>query len=238
MRQRRDDLSRRLDEIDAVIIVLLDAGCDSENIGIEDDILRREAGFLGEQAIGAGADFNLARPCVGLALFIERHNDDGRAIGFHETGMMQKRRLALLQRDRIDERLALHAFEAGLDHLPLRGIDHDRHASDIRLGGDEIEELDHRGLRVDQALIHVDVDDLRAIRHLIARDIERGGVIARRDQLAEARRSRDIGALADVDEGDFRRLDEGFKPRETHQGSNLGMARGGYFATTAAMARI
>ena len=33
------DFARRLDEIDAVIVVLLDARRDSENIGIEDDVL-------------------------------------------------------------------------------------------------------------------------------------------------------------------------------------------------------
>ncbi len=52
-------------------------------------------------------------------------------------------------------------------------FDHHRHARDVRLGGDEIEELDHRGFRVDQALVHIDVDDLRAARDLIARNDER-----------------------------------------------------------------
>ncbi len=57
---------RRLDEIDAVIVVLLDAGGDGEDVRIEDDVLRREAGLLGQQLVGAGADFDLARLGVGL----------------------------------------------------------------------------------------------------------------------------------------------------------------------------
>ena len=40
--------------------------------------------------------------------------------------------------------LALNAFEAGFDHREFRGIDHHRHAGDVRLGGDEIEKIDHR----------------------------------------------------------------------------------------------
>jgi hypothetical protein len=78
----------------------------------------------------------------------------------------------------------------GLDHLELRGIDHHRHARDVGLGGDEVEEVDHRLLGIEQALVHVDVDDLRAVLDLIARHVERGGVVAGLDQLAELSPSR------------------------------------------------
>jgi hypothetical protein len=49
---------------------------------------------------------------------------------------------AFLHADRIDDRLALHALQPRLDHLPLRGVDHDRHARDVGLGCDQIEEGD------------------------------------------------------------------------------------------------
>jgi hypothetical protein len=49
-------------------------------------------------------------------------------------------------------------------------------------------------------LVHVDVDDLRAVLDLLARHLQRCGVVAVLDQLAEARRAGDVGALADVDE--------------------------------------
>ena len=62
----------------------------------------------------------------------------------------------------------------------FRGIDHHRHARDVGLGGDEVEELDHRRLGVDEPLVHVDVDDLRAVGDLVARDREGAGKIARR----------------------------------------------------------
>ena len=216
VRQRRGDLARRLDEIDAVIVMLLDTGGDREDVGIEDDILGREARDFGQQLVGAGADFHLARPGIGLAGLVEGHDDDGRAIGAHQFRMMKEGFFAFLQRNGIDERLALHAFQARLDHLPFGAVDHHGHAGDIRLGGDEVEVFHHRLGRVDQALVHVDIDDLRAVRHLVAGDVEGGRIIARGDQLAEFCRAGDVGALADVDEGNGLGQREGFEAAESH----------------------
>ena len=66
-----------------------------------------------------------------------------------------------------------------------------------------MQEGDHRLLGIEQALVHVDVDDLRAVLDLLARDREARGIIAGGDQLAEFRRAGDIGALADIHERDF-----------------------------------
>ena len=105
--------------------------------------------------------------------------------------------------------------------MELRRIDHHRHAGDVGLGGDEVEELDHRLLGIEQALVHVDVDDLRAVRHLIARHVERGGVIAVGDELAELGRAGDVRALADIHEGDVGREHEGLEARQAHQRRDL-----------------
>ena len=184
------------------MIVLLDARRHRENIGIEDDVLRLEADLFGQDLVSPRADFHLARKGVGLALFVEGHDHGGGAVAAHDLGLFDEFGLAFLQRDRIDHRLALQAFQAGFDHFEFRGIDHHRHTRDIRFGGDEIQKLDHDLLRIEQALVHVDVDDLRAIDDLIARHVERGGIVAGLDQFAEFRRAGDIGALADIDEFD------------------------------------
>ena len=42
-----DDLDR-LDEVQAVAVVLLDAGCDGEDVGIKDDVFGREIQLLGQ----------------------------------------------------------------------------------------------------------------------------------------------------------------------------------------------
>ncbi|MGY3107855.1 hypothetical protein ACVWW7_004482 [Bradyrhizobium sp. LM6.9] len=79
-RQVLADPARRLDEVDAVIVVLLDAGRDRENVGIEDDVFRRQADAVDQDVVGALADLGLARERVGLADLVERHHHNGRAV--------------------------------------------------------------------------------------------------------------------------------------------------------------
>ncbi len=59
--QVRLDPARRLDEIDGVVVVLLDAGGDGEHVGIEDDVLGGKADFVDENVVGARADLDAAR---------------------------------------------------------------------------------------------------------------------------------------------------------------------------------
>ena len=200
MRQVLPDPARGFDEGDAVAAVLLHAGRHSKDVRIEDDVLRRKADAVDQDVVGARGDLGLALEGVGLARFVERHDHDGGAVTAHQPGVMDEGVLALLERDRIHHRLALHAFETGLDHRELRGIDHQRHAGDVRLRRDEIEERGHRLLGIEQALVHVDVEDLRAVLDLVAGDGQRGRVIAGGDELAEARRAGDVGAFADIHE--------------------------------------
>ncbi len=181
--------------------MFLDTGRHGEHIGIEDNVLRREADLLGQHLVGPGANLGLAGIGIGLALFIEGHDDHCRTIGTDLARLGDEFFLAFLHGDRIHDPLALDAFQACLDDVELRGINHHRHTGNVRLGGNEVEELHHRLLAVEQALIHVDVDDLGAIRHLVTRNIERFGKLAVLDQLAKLCRARDIGPLADIDEG-------------------------------------
>ena len=60
--------------------MFLDAGGDRKNIRVENDVGRIEADFLGKDFVGALADLDLALDRVGLALFVERHDDDGGAV--------------------------------------------------------------------------------------------------------------------------------------------------------------
>ena len=200
VRQVLLDPARGLDEVHAVVVVLLDAGGDGEDVRVEDDVFRREADVLGEQLVGTGADFSLAREGVGLALLVEGHDDDRGAVALAELRLAQELGLAFLHGNRVDDALALHALQAGLDHFPLGGVDHDRHARDVRLGGDQVEEPHHGGLRIEHGLVHVDVDDLRAVLHLLARHRQCLVVLLVQDQARKGLGAGDVGALADVDE--------------------------------------
>ena len=129
---------------------------------------------------------------------------------------MEKRFFALLERDRVDDRPALHALESSLDHFPFRRIDHHRNARDIRLCGDQIHEARHRRLRIEHRLVHVDVDHLGAVLHLRTRDLDGAGEIAREDQAGKCARTGNVGPLADIDEQRIVADRERLKARETH----------------------
>src|ERR1700733_10703028 len=131
------------DEIEAVAIVLLDAGRHREDIRVEDDVFGRESDAFRQERVGTLADRHFSIDGVGLAPLVEVHHDHGGAVAHAEARVREKRLLALLQADRIDDGLALHALEARLDHRPFGGIDHDRHARDIRFARDHIQELGH-----------------------------------------------------------------------------------------------
>src|SRR3546814_7682124 len=132
-----------LDEIERITAMLIDAGGDGEDIGIEDGALGRKA-VGDEQLVGSLANLDLAFLRVGLADLVERHHDDGGAIVAAFSGVVEELRFAFLHADRIDDRLARHAFEARLDHAPFRAVYHEGHAGDVGLGGDPLQEGDHR----------------------------------------------------------------------------------------------
>ena len=137
------DRAGRLDERQRVLVVLLDPGRDCEDVRVEDDVLGRKADILGQDAVGAPADRDAVIGPGRLSLLVEGHDDDGGAEFPHASRVRPEGVLALLQADRVDDALALHALQSGLDHLELRRVDHGGHARDLRLGRDELQEVGH-----------------------------------------------------------------------------------------------
>ena len=216
------ELARRLDEGHGVTIVFLDAGGDGEDVGVEDDVLGRQARFIDQQRMGSAADGDLALEGVGLALFVEGHHHHRRAVPPGLARLRQEGGFAFLHRDRIDDGLALHAFEAGFDHAPLGAVDHHRHPRDVGFGGDQVQEPGHRRLGVEHALVHVHVDDLGAVFDLLPGHRQGVVVAVFQDQLLELDRAGDIGAFADVDEVGVGRDDEGFQAGQAGMGGQGG----------------
>ncbi len=87
--------------------------------------------------VGAVRDLEPVIDRGGLAGLVERHHDHRGAELADDPGLADELGLALLERDRVDDALALQALEAGLDHRELRRIDHHRDPRDVGLGGDE-----------------------------------------------------------------------------------------------------
>ncbi len=92
LRQRQVllDPPRGVDEIHRVVVVLLHPGRDRQDIRIEDDVLRRKADFLGQNAIGALANLNFAFVGVRLSLFIKGHHDHRRAVAADQPRLLLK----------------------------------------------------------------------------------------------------------------------------------------------------
>ena len=68
---------------------------------------------------------------------------------------------------------------------------------DFRLGRDQVEEVRHRLLRVEQPLVHVDVDQVRAAAHLLERHVDRLAELAVLDEPLKFLRAGHVRALAD-----------------------------------------
>ena len=207
------DAAGRLDEVGRVGAVLLDARRHREDVGVEDDVLGREARFPDEELVRALADRDAPLEGVRLSFLVEGHDHHRRPVAAGEAGLLEELRGAVLEADGVDDALALHALEPRLDHFPARRVDHHRHPRDVRLRGDEVEEADHARLGVEEPLVHVHVDRLRTVLDLAPRDAERGLEVSVPDEAREAGRPGDVGALADVDEegigGDVQGLETG-----------------------------
>ncbi len=195
----RLDFLHRFKEIEAVAVMLLDPRRHRENIGVKYNVFRRKS-LAHQQIIGALADVDFALPGVGLPNLVERHHHRRRAVIHADARLFKELRFAFFHADRIDDRLARNTFQPRLDHVEFRAVDHHRHARDIGFGGDQFEEGGHRVDRIEQPFVHVDIDHLRAVFDLLARDFHGGCVIARHDQLLERGRTGDIGAFTNIDE--------------------------------------
>ena len=193
--------------------MLLNARRYREDIGVEENVLGREADLVHQDVVAALADFSFAFIGVGLALLIECHHYRRRAIAAHQRGVFDETLLAFLERDGVDDGFTLHALQPRLNDAPLGRIDHQRHFGNVRLRGDQVEELHHRGFAVQHRLVHVHVDYLCAGFYLLLGDFQRFVVAAFKNQSLELDRTGDIGALADVDEqrvvADVERLQPG-----------------------------
>ena len=194
------DLTGGVDEVHRVVVVLLHAGADGEDVRVEDDVLGVEADLLDQELVRAHADAHLLRLGGSLALLVERHHDDGGAVALHRLGLLEELLLAALERDGVHDALALAALEASLHDVELGRVDHEGHLGHVRLGNHQVHEADHRRLAVDEAVVHVDVDDVGAVLHLLVCDGEGLLVVPVDDGLLEDAGSGHVAALAEVDE--------------------------------------
>ena len=114
------DPFHRPDEGQRVTVVRLDPRSDRQDIGVKYNILRIEAHPLGQEPVSPLTDLDLALEGIRLPLLVESHHHRSGPQPLDPPGMLEEHCLTLLERDGVNNALALHALEARLDHLPLR----------------------------------------------------------------------------------------------------------------------
>ena len=224
----RLDLRDRVDEVPCVRVVLLHAGGDGEHVQVEDDVLGQEADLADEEVVAPQRDLDLLLRRRRLPVLVERHDDDRRAVLLADLRALDEVRLALLQADRVDEALALHELQTGLDDAHRRRVDAERDARDVGLGAEVAQELPH-GLRTvrDVAVVERNVEAL-CHADLLARKVHGGLPALLLDGVEEHPAPGDVALLADAHNVGDRvvaqstRLQagdvEGVEPREVQRG--------------------
>ena len=159
---------RRTDEIQPVVVVFLHTCGHSQHIGVENDVKRIETNLVHQQMISTFTYLYLTFVGSGLPLLIEGHHHRSSTQTFDFMGFFEEFLFTLLQRDAVDDTLALHTFQTSLDNLPIAGVNHHGHLRDVRVAHQQIEESHHFMLSVQEAIIHVDVEHQCPIFHLLS----------------------------------------------------------------------
>src|SRR5262249_40825805 len=106
------------EKLDGVVIVLLHARADRQDVRVEDYVGWIEADFFGQQTIGARANLDFAVGGDGLPFLVEGHHNNSCPGTLDKPGLRQGIRLAFLEADRVDDALALQTFQSRLDYRP------------------------------------------------------------------------------------------------------------------------
>ena len=187
-----------------------------KHIGIEDYVERIHPDLLSKNTICTLRNFYSSLVGSGLSLFVEAHHHHGSTIAHDIASMTHKHVLTLLERYGVDDTLALHAFESCGDDIPLGGINHNRYARYFGFACHEIEECGHLLARIKQTVVHIDVDHLRSVLHLLACDGESLIIFLFLDKSEELARTSHIASLAHIDKSHFGSDVEQFQSTEPH----------------------
>ena len=157
-----------LDRLDAVTPEFVLARPEREGQHVEDQVGRVDAVLLGGERVDALADAQLPIGVTGLALFVDREADDGRAVFTRqaedavESGTVV---LAVFEVGGVEDRLPARVLQPGLEHLRLGGVEDQRQCS---LGGEAGRDLVHVLGAVTADVVHAHVEHVRAFLHLVA----------------------------------------------------------------------
>mmetsp|Transcript_1346 Transcript_1346/g.4244 ORF Transcript_1346/g.4244 Transcript_1346/m.4244 type:complete len:374 (-) Transcript_1346:1331-2452(-) len=216
------DFTRGVDEVNTVVVVLLHASTNGENIRIENDVLRVEANLFDQELVRTAADADLLRLSRGLAILIKRHHNNRGAMALDNLRVVQEFLLTTLEGNGVHDALTLAALQASLNNVELGRVNHERNLGRIRFRHEQVHKAGHRRLAIDETVIHVDVDHMRAVFDLLEGDRESLLEVAIDNSLLENTGARDIASLTEVDERLavvllVRFIVERFEARDAHE---------------------
>ena len=195
--------SGSLNEIDRVIVVFFDTRGHGQHVGIENNIMRIKSYFVHQDMISPFTDLNLAAEGIGLSLLVESHDDDSRSELFHLAGMRHKHVLPFLQGDGVDNAFTLHTLQPRTNHFPLGRVNHKRHTGNFRFRSHQIQEGGHLFCRIQQSVVHIDIENQCPIFHLLAGDGQSLLVFLLVDESEKFPRTCHVAAFPYIHEIDF-----------------------------------
>src|SRR4051812_30149343 len=181
-----------------------------EDERVEVEVLFRDAVLAGQEVAAAHRDRELVLRLDRLPALVDAPDDEGGTETPRERDHACKALLAVLEIDRIDDRLALRVRQRRGDRLLVGRVDHQGRADLLDQHFQEPPQVLHL---VPVGLLGGDVDHVRAALHLGPGDLRRIVPLFLRNQVPELLGAEDVGALAydgwtDL-VGDLQRVDPG-----------------------------
>ena len=215
MGQMRAYPARGADEVERVAVVFRHSRSDGQHIRVENDVFRRETDvFRRKKPVGAAAHFDFPLVGVGLALLVEGHDHGGSAVAAYLFCFFEKGFFAFLERNGVDHGLSLHILQARADNAPVGTVDHEGHAGNVGLAREQAHEVFHLARRIEQSVVHVDIQDESPVFHLAAGYFERLAVVFLFYEAQELARAGHVAAFAYVDEANLGRYVQNLQPGE------------------------
>ena len=191
---RPRDLLDRLQGVEAELAVVLVAGADREGQRVEQQVRRRQAVLAAGEIVEPARHGELVLDLLRHPGLVDRQRDDRGAKPAGEYQPLVGRLLAVLEIDRVDDRLAAIELEGGFEHRVLGRVDDERGVDRAAHAGDR---LGHVGDLVAPDKGGAQIERVRAFLDLLAPHLDAAVPVALLLQPAELARAVGVAALAD-----------------------------------------
>mmetsp|Transcript_14896 Transcript_14896/g.37859 ORF Transcript_14896/g.37859 Transcript_14896/m.37859 type:complete len:315 (-) Transcript_14896:627-1571(-) len=221
------DFSRCANEVNRVVVVLRQARSHRQDVGVKDDVVGGNPYFLHQNTEGSLTDIHLVFEVCRLTVLVKGHHNHRGPMPLADLCAALEILLAFLERDRIHNALALGTLEARFHHVEFGRIDHEGNLAHIRLGDQEVDEFGHGRNSIDEAIVHVDVQNIRTLLHLLPCYCQGLLVVSIHDGLLVHYGASNIAPLPNVQKGLTRTgwiggVIEGLKATQAHLGLHSG----------------